>query len=125
MINNSVDYFQIHKMTDDIQPDFPLISNEEDALKYLYFLDQTYSNSSSAFNIIDYELLIYLELYFKQNEKIQQLIINIKSNIFHDFIVKHKYIKRLTDDLCKRNLPKLPISTRHYKSLKIEKEDKQ
>lgn len=124
MINNSVDYFQIHKMIDDIQPDFPLISNEEDALKYLYFLDQTSADSSSAFNIIDYELLIYLELYFKQNEKIQQLIMNIKSNVFHDFITKHKYIKRLTDDLCKRNLPKLLSSNLRFKSLNIEKEDK-
>lgn len=39
MINNSVDYFQIHRMIDDIESEFPLITNEQDALKYLYFLD--------------------------------------------------------------------------------------
>lgn len=123
MINNSVDYFQIHRMIDDIEPEFPLITNEQDALKYLYFLDQTYANSSAVYNIIDYELIIYIELFFQNNKEIQQLLTSIKSNVYHDFIAKHKYIKRLTDDLCKQNLPKIPQDFCHYRNLGIKIED--
>lgn len=122
MITNSIDYFQIHRMTDDIPKEFPLITSEQDALKYLYFLDQTLANSSAVYNIIDYELIIYIELSFQDNKKIQQLLKTIKSNVYHDFIIKHKYIKRLTDDLCKRELPKLPYDNYRYKSLNIPKE---
>lgn len=124
MINNSIDYFQIHRMTDNIPSDFPIITSEEDALKYLYFLDQTLANSSSIYDIFDYELIIYIELFFQNNEEIQQLLTNIKANIYHDFIIKHKYIKRLTDDLCKCNLPKLPYDNYRYRTLGIKKEEK-
>lgn len=112
-------------MIDDIEPEFPLITTEQEALKYLYFIDQTYANSSSVYNIIDYELIIYIELFFQNNTEIQQLLTNIKANIYHDFIVKHKYIKRLTDDLCKNNLPKIPADFCHYRNLGIKtKEEK-
>ena len=80
MINNSIDYFQIHRMTDNIPKEFPLITSEQDALNYLYFLDQTLANSSAVYNIIDYELIIYIELSFQDNKKIQQLLKTIKSN---------------------------------------------
>lgn len=123
MINNFSDYLQIHRMIDNIEPEFPIISDEQNALKYLYFIDQTLSNSSAVYNIIDYELLIYLELFFQKNEKIQQLITNIKSNIYHDFIIKHKYVKRLTDDLCKYNLSKLFYESPSYDPLGIPWED--
>lgn len=113
-MNNISDYYQIHKMTDCITPEFPIISNEKDALKYLYFLDKTNLNASSVYNIIDYELLIYLEFFFSENKEIQSLLKNIKEKVYHDFILKHKYIKRLTDDLCKNNIVHFPYEFTNY-----------
>ena len=54
MIDNKRDYNQIHKMTDHIPKTFPLISSEEEALKYLYLIDRSMANSSTVYNIIDY-----------------------------------------------------------------------
>lgn len=128
MIDNKRDYNQIHKMTDHIPKTFPLISSEEEALKYLYLIDRSIANSSTVYNVIDYELLIYLELYFQNNEEIQQLIVNIKENVYHSFILKHKYVLRLTDDLCKNNFPAFVESSTNYYyeelGIKGEKNDK-
>lgn len=101
-------------MTQYIPKSFPLISSEQDALKYLYLIDCALANSSTVYNIIDYELLIYLELYFQKNEEIQQLLLNIKENIYHNFILKHKYICRITDDVCKNNFPKFENDSARY-----------
>lgn len=114
MINNKKDFIQIHKMTDYIPRSFPLISTEEEALKYLYLIDGAAANVSTTYNIIDYELLIYLELYFQNNQEIQQLLSNIKANIYHNFILKHKYIMRITDDLCKNNFPDFRNNSAEY-----------
>ena len=110
MIDNKRDYNQIHKMTDHIPKTFPLISSEEEALNDLYLIDGSIANSSTVYDIIDYELLIYLEL----DEEIQQLIVNIKENVYHSFILKHKYVLRLTDDLCKNNFPVFVESSTNY-----------
>lgn len=114
MINNKKDYYQIHKMTDYIPRSFPLITSEQDALKYLYMIDCTAANPTCVYNIIDYELLIYIELYFQNNEEIQQLLTHIKENIYHSFILKHKYIARITDDVCKNNFPNFKDNSAEY-----------
>ena len=126
MINNKRDFLQIHRMTDHIPRSFPLISTEKDALKYLYLIDGAAANASTIYNVIDYELLIYLELYFQDNQEIQQLLSNIKTNIYHNFILKHKYIMRITDDLCTNNFPEFRNNSAeyYYEELGIKKEKK-
>ncbi len=100
MIFGFGNYNQFHRMTDSIPSEYPLITTEEQAMKYLYFLDRTLLDNSNSTDIINYELLIYLELQFYDNRKIQELIYNIKENIYNNFVIKTKFIKRVTDDLC-------------------------
>lgn len=102
-------YDQMHKMTDDIQNGFfPLLNSEKQVLKLLYLWDRTLNNNGNTLNVIDYEQLIYFELLFKDNEKIQQLINNIKSKTYSNYVLIHKYIKRVTDNLCEKNIEKMP-----------------
>lgn len=97
MIHGFSNYIQIHRLIDDIEPEYPIPTNEEEALEYLYFLDRTYNDNAYTTDLIDYEKLIYIELKFSNNLKIQQLIKLIKQNISNNFLFKHKYIQRLTD----------------------------
>lgn len=114
-------YLQIHRMCDDIPGDFfPLLTSEEKVLKLLYLWDRTLNDNSSSLNIIDYEQLIYFELLFKNNVKIQQLINNIKATTYSKYILRHKYIKRLTDDLCEEHLEKLPTDLNDFNQLLLE-----
>lgn len=114
-------YLQIHRMCDDIPGDFfPLLTSEEKVLKLLYLWDRTLNDSGSSLNIIDYEQLIYFELLFKNNVKIQQLINNIKATTYSKYVLRHKYIKRLTDNLCEKHLEKLPTDLNDFNQLLLE-----
>lgn len=114
-------YLQIHKMCDDIPTDFfPLLTSEEKVLKLLYLWDLTANDAGNTLNVIDYEQLIYFELLFKKNEKIQQLISNIKANTYSKYVLKHKYIKRLTDDLCKDHLERYSADANDFCQLFLD-----
>lgn len=114
-------YLQIHRMCDDIPCDFfPLLTSEEKVLKLLYLWDRTLNDSGNSLNIIDYEQLIYFELLFKNNVKIQQLINNIKATTYSKYVLRHKYIKRLTDNLCEKHLEKLPTDLNDFNQLLLE-----
>ena len=104
---------QITRLTEDITPNYPIPQTEEEALSYLYFIDRTQHNNGYTLDLINYEKLIYIEVNFSSNKKIQQLLINIKENIANNFILKHKYIQRITDDLC----PNI-VSTTYKQGLK-------
>lgn len=99
MIHNKKDLIQLMRLTEDIQIDYPIPRTEKDALNYLYFLDRTYFDNSYSSDLVDYEKLIYIEYNFSQNKTIQQLLKNIKENISNNYLLKYKYIARLTDDL--------------------------
>jgi hypothetical protein len=71
MIHGRSNYIHIHRLIDDIEPQYPIPMNENEALEYLYFLDRTNNNNLSTIDLIDYEKLIYIELNFLDNIKIQ------------------------------------------------------
>lgn len=122
MIYGFNNYNQLHRITDFIPSEYPLITSADQALKYLYFLDRTLLDNANSTDIINYELLVYLELYFADNIKVQSLIKNIKSNIYNNFVMKTKFIKRLTDDLCSyRNLGKF-FHDDHFENLLLKGE---
>lgn len=104
MIQNSYEYNYIHSMIDDIENSYPIPKNIEEAIEYLYFLDRTFYDNLYSIDLIDYEKLIYIEIQFGENKKVLQLISNIKNNISNNFIIKHKYISRITDDLIEKTL---------------------
>lgn len=91
---------QISRLTDDIVANYPVPKTEKEALNYLYFVDRTLFDNSYSLDLINYEKLIYIEVNFSSNATIRQLLINIKQNISDNFIIKHKYLQRLTDNLC-------------------------
>lgn len=99
MITEYKNLKQISRLTDNIELNYPIPQNEQEALDYLYFLDRTAFDNGYSLDLINYEKLIYIELNFSSNLTIRQLLMNIKQNISNNFLIKHKYIKRLTDDL--------------------------
>ena len=104
MIFEHKNFAQISRLTDDIIEDYPVPKTETEALNYLYFLDRTLFDNSYSLDLIDYEKLIYIEVHFSTNLTIRQLLITIKQNISDNFIIKPKYIQRITDDLCSNEI---------------------
>lgn len=100
MIFEYKNFAQISRLTNDIDANYPVPCSEQEALNYLYFLDRTLFDNGYSLDLIDYEKLIYIEVNFSTNKTIRQLLINVKQNISDNFVIKHKYIQRLTDDLC-------------------------
>ena len=104
MIFEHKNQVQIARLTDNIELKYPIPRNEKEALDYLYFIDRTLYDNAYSLDIINYEKLIYIEQTFFMNKTVQQLFVNIKENIANNFLIKHKYIQRLTDDLCDKEL---------------------
>lgn len=99
MIFEKRNLLQLYRLTDNIQLNYPIPKDEKEALDYLYFLDRTFYNNNYSDDLTDYEKLIYIEYTYPSNKKIQQLIKNIKENIANNFLLKYRYIARLTDDM--------------------------
>ena len=92
-------------------PDYPICLDETEALKYLEVInnrDFGYNNIN-AYDIIDYEKVIYIETMFPKHEKIQALLNEIKANIAYGYKLKNQYKNRVID---------IPI----YNDWKVEEE---
>lgn len=109
MIYQYKNLIQLRRLTDNIPNADPIPVDESEAINYLYFLDRTFFDNGYSLDLINYEKLIYIEFTYPFNQKIQQLIKNIKQNIANNFSLKYKYIQRLTDNMCS------DIITKEYK----------
>lgn len=74
-----------------------LVSNEEEALKYLKWWNRTNWNGASTIDIIDYEKLIYIEMKFGANEEIKNLIKILKEKIMYSYELRKKYMDNIID----------------------------
>ena len=79
----------------------PLILERQQAFKYLTLINNLnpYYSSNCNYDLIDYQKIIYIEETFKDDEEIILLINKIKKTISNSYLYKHKYIKRLTNDI--------------------------
>lgn len=98
-------------LLDNTPPDYPICLDEKEALKYLEVIDSEEFgyNNINAYDIIDYEKLIYIETMFPENEKIQTLLNEIKASIAYGYRIKNQYKNRIID---------IPI----YNDWKVEEE---
>ena len=98
-------------LLDNTPPDYPICLDEKEALKYLEVIDSEEFgyNNINAYDIIDYEKLIYIETMFPKHEKIQALLNEIKASIAYGYKLKNQYKNRVID---------IPI----YNDWKVEEE---
>ena len=65
---------------------------EEKAIKEISYYQE--NSNDMAYDLINYERLIFLEYYFSDNKKIQDLISKLKTTIYENYIMRKKLINR-------------------------------
>lgn len=69
----------------------------EEAKTYLhYFLNNQQYLNEYLYNLIDYEKLFYIEIFYQNNEDIQYLIRELKEIIANNWLKKQQLLKRIT-----------------------------
>ena len=78
---------------------YPIPIDETAAIEYLHLINhmEFYYNNSCCYDLIDYEKIIYIELTFKDNSEIQDLIKSIKELISANYVFKNQYKNRVLD----------------------------
>lgn len=84
---------------DNTPTDYPVCLTEEEGLKYLEIINSREFgyNNINAYDIIDYEKLIYIETMYPNNQEIQVLLQAIKANIAYGYRLKNQYKNRIID----------------------------
>ena len=78
---------------------YPIPISEIEALNYLTVLtDPEFKyNNINCYDIIDYEKLFFIEVTYNNNQKIQELLKQVKSSIAFGYALKNKYRNRILD----------------------------
>lgn len=74
-----------------------LPSSEDEVIKYLELWNRTYMHNGNTINIISFEQLIYFEIKYKNNKKIQNLIEILKEKIAYFYKFKMLLLDNLID----------------------------
>lgn len=69
--------------------------SRDDALIFLKFYKQMRNISLNRYDTFDYAKFIYIELNFKDDTEIQELVENIKAKLYYEFINLQRYYKRV------------------------------
>ena len=88
-----------------------LPTSKEEVIEYLKLWNRTYMHNGNTINIIPYEELIYYEIEYKNDEKIQNLIQILKEKIAYFYELKMLLLDNLIDKNIYNNIKQHNIKT--------------
>lgn len=95
------------------------ILSEEQAFNYLQKINSInfLYNNMNSYDILDYEKIIFIEITYKNNQNIQELVQQIKQNISSGYIYKEKLKERIYDVYDTSNLYTEYHSERYFSGI--------
>lgn len=92
-------YNNFHFLLTSTPPFNNFILSEEEAIKYLKYINNEnfLYNNVCCYDIVDYEKICYIEMLYKDNKEIQEIIFKIKQKIFEGYEIKNQYRERVLD----------------------------
>lgn len=72
--------------------------SREDAINFLKIFLEMYHIREKRYETFDYGKFIFIEMYFKDDTEIKELVAKIKLKIFNEYSHIQKYYERITTD---------------------------